>query len=126
MATRTRIPAGMTQQRAEMVVKILEGAKAKLKKRKGWVQGSNHMIDGGVDRYCSRGAVDAAMRDLQSYAGVQRDLALGALSECIPRDANGWAVSIVSYNDAPKRKKKEILRMFDCAIAAVRKVATVK
>lgn len=57
-------------------------------------------------RFCLLGARDCA----EAALGIWDDEAMTPISECI------GDVHIARYNDAPGRKKSDILKVIDCAI----------
>lgn len=74
---------------------------------KGWCRGNYSDAQG---RHCTLGAVMAATNDGSIY---MYDDVINALQESLD---NAGSYSIVSWNDRPTRRKRDVVRLFDRAI----------
>jgi hypothetical protein len=87
------------------VVKILKKARALVKK--GWVQEAPKIETSRGYSYCALGA----LREVNRSLFVIDTIAYAALLSACPED------SVATFNDAPTTKKRDVLEMFDVAIA---------
>lgn len=104
--------------RRRRVIKLLEGARTRLNRPYGWCQGSLHKWPNRkgseVLASCLLGALYMAVDDADD-AGVGRyTQALHDAIGVLNRDLPG---GIVAFNDAPGRRKHEVLALLDRAIA---------
>ena len=90
--------------------------KARTRVRRGWAHGAGARARNGrvvpLDKHaacvCALGAIWLA--DWWNYSACKT-----ALERCLPA-----GVSIVDFNDAPRRTKRQVIDLFDRAIASVR------
>lgn len=100
--------------RSKRAAQVLRAARELVAKPRGWTKGGSHnrtMINGRmVHSYCASGAVFAA-------GGTVADVA--RLDALVPREATRpWAKpTVVGYNDLTSTRKKDVLSLFDRAIA---------
>lgn len=99
---------------ADADVAMLRAARDGLVKRGGWRQ--SKLGWAGEPSHCAIGwLLEAADWNRKEVGRLVADYLLRALSERAQCDVDGlWA--IVRFNDAPNRKKAEVVRLFDDAI----------
>lgn len=88
------------------VVKCLRDARRLV--AKGWCQ---HLGEDAYGNHCVMGAVGEVAGDTDTHVKAYR-----ALANAIPLTRMGFYQGVAEYNDAPGRKKAEILALFDKAI----------
>lgn len=96
--------------------KLLTDAKTLIVTR-GWGQGSGWKCWGSQEpcNFCSLGAVQFAANSKTISYDLYRSVRL-SLSRAIEELFPGYGDSIVSFNDAERRTKEEVLQVFDRAI----------
>lgn len=98
------------------ILDVLKAARAKLAKRGGWIQGiSAADKEGDMVGYNHEAAVSFCMWGAINSVTSSGRLVIGA-SKAL-RAAMPYPESITGYNDAEGRKKRQILALFDKAIA---------
>jgi hypothetical protein len=86
--------------------------KARRRLEKGWCKGSYAVDQNGLQvPSTSRRAVKWCMLGAIDYDPYSNQAALKHLAECSPMS---WLIA--TYNDAPRRTKRQVLAVVDCAI----------
>ena len=96
-------------------LRLLRHGLTRLKRPKGWIQKSYRQKVNSHHGYCALGAIEGNQNIVpKGYFGAQKYLrqALWALDY----KENRHTMDIVTFNDDEKRKKKEVLEVFEKAI----------